>query len=93
MFFFLGALTPTRNQFAGTAVKPNYVTFHGFEADEGAQLHLTPTRPSHRVEFLGDSITAGFDNCCDVPNYPKGKLFRRGFYDFMILLWFMTLDP
>ena len=66
-------------QFAGTRVEPNYVTFHGFLADDGAQLVAFPPKSSEvvrKVEFLGDSITAGFDNCCDVPGYhkPDGRL-------------------
>jgi len=70
-------------QFAGTHVMPNYVTFHGFVAqEESAALRRPVTPPTHRVEFLGDSITAGFDNLCDVPNSPGGHLstassFRR----------------
>ena len=66
-------------QFAGTRVQPNYVTFHGFVGDNGAQLVRLPQSPSsslRKIEFLGDSIAAGFDNCCDVPNYhkPDGQL-------------------
>jgi len=65
-------------QFAGTRVQPNYVTFHGFVADEGAQRIAAKESSAaiFKVEFLGDSITAGFDNCCDVPNYhkPNGQL-------------------
>ena len=58
--------------FAGTRVQPNYVTFHGFIGDDGAQLHTQPDpEPAHKIEFLGDSITAGFDNCCDVADYHK----------------------
>ena len=57
----------TEPQFAGTSVRPNYITFHGFSGDEdGAARIVTPPpqAPQHRLEFLGDSISAGFDNQC-----------------------------
>ena len=56
----------------------NYITFHGFSGDSTTRLLLPPLpepavpRTQHKVEFLGDSITAGFDNQCDVPSAPKG---------------------
>ena len=51
----------------------NYITFHGFSGDSTARMlpALVSSAPQHTVEFLGDSITAGFDNQCDVPGmYP-----------------------
>eukprot|EP01045_Picozoa_sp_COSAG04_P008973 COSAG04_NODE_509_length_13229_cov_4.567145_8_plen_208_part_01 len=66
----------TEPQFAGTRVKPNFVTFHGFSGDSSAARLVEPARrssqPQHKLEFLGDSITAGFDNQCDIPGSPKG---------------------
>ena len=65
-------------------VVPNYVTFHGFSGDSSARL-LAPVKahgqspPQHKVEFLGDSITAGFDNTCDIPGSPKGFPWSESF--------------
>ena len=72
----------TEPQFAGTRVAPNYVTLHGFAGDATARL-VRPAQArakagaeagagQHKVEFLGDSITAGFDNQCDIPGSPRG---------------------
>ena len=63
------------NQSSGTMAS-NYLAFHGFSGDATARL-LPPraasaARTQHKVEFLGDSITAGFDNQCDVPGAPQG---------------------
>ena len=85
----------TEPQFAGTAVKPNAVTFHGFQGDASgaARLVRRPQRRStaqaaaaaaaaaapHKVEFLGDSITAGFDNQCDIPGAPTGFPWSESF--------------
>lgn len=73
----------TEPQFAATTVEPNYVTFHGFRGDTGARLvappaHKTPEAP-HKLEFLGDSITAGFDNQCDIPGSPLGFPWSESF--------------
>ena len=38
----------------------------GRELDDGASLASLALRPSRRLEFLGDSITAGYCNLCDV---------------------------
>jgi hypothetical protein len=64
------------NQTSGI-MHSNYVTFHGFSGDSTARL-LPPAlgasaTPVHKVEFLGDSITAGFDNQCDIPGAPRGS--------------------
>lgn len=65
----------TEPQFAGTTVKPNAITFHGFSGDSSGARLLAPApraRVQHKIEFLGDSITAGFDNTCDIPGSPTG---------------------
>jgi len=36
-------------------------TFLGFELSEGGRLLDPPARPARRIEFIGDSITAGLD--------------------------------
>ena len=78
----------TEPQFAGTAVKPNAVTFHGFSGDSSAARLVAPPhhglpqphrQPQRRMEFLGDSITAGFDNQCDIPGAPRGFPWSESF--------------
>jgi hypothetical protein len=73
----------TEPSFATTAVKmPNYITFHGFSGDDSSAQLLPPpvqSLPKHKVEFLGDSITAGFDNQCDIPGSPKGFPWSESF--------------
>lgn len=49
----------------------NFVTFESFSGDVGMQLLLPLTNSSpisFKLEFLGDSITAGYCNLCDVFN-------------------------
>mmetsp|Transcript_56675 Transcript_56675/g.168271 ORF Transcript_56675/g.168271 Transcript_56675/m.168271 type:complete len:326 (-) Transcript_56675:20-997(-) len=78
-------LKDTEPQFAGTQVEPNYITFHGFGGDDAGARLLAPDNlveelaPSHKLEFLGDSITAGFDNQCDIPSAPKGFPWSESF--------------
>jgi hypothetical protein len=75
----------TEPQFAGTTVMPNFISFFGFSGDNAnARLVAQPTLASsapqqHRVEFLGDSITAGFDDLCDIPGSPKGFPWSESF--------------
>lgn len=38
-----------------------HVVFHGLELSPGGKLLAPPPRPSRRIEFIGDSITAGLD--------------------------------
>lgn len=49
--------------------QPNYVSFHGFEAP--AITKATPAA-AKRIEFLGDSITAGFCNLCPAADGHNG---------------------
>lgn len=45
---------------------PNYMTFYGLVLDDGKVLE--PKTPSQRrIEFIGDSITAGYCNLCQGP--------------------------
>jgi hypothetical protein len=62
----------------------NYITFHGFSGDSATARLLPPVLEAsatseHKVEFLGDSITAGFDNQCDIPGAPKGMPWSESF--------------
>ena len=61
---------------------PNYLTFHGFSGDSTARLLPaleSSAQQQHKVEFLGDSITAGFDNQCDIKGSPKGMPWSESF--------------
>ena len=40
--------------------QPNFMTLHAFEAAVGATLASPPPPPARRLEFLGDSLTAGY---------------------------------
>jgi len=48
---------------------PNYMRFSGFRALPSARMRAAalPPPPLRRLEFLGDSITAGFCNECEAP--------------------------
>ena len=52
-----------------------------FSGDATARLlpALDSSTAQHKVEFLGDSITAGFDNQCDIPGAPKGMPWSESF--------------
>ena len=72
----------TEPSFATTVIEmPNYITFHGFSGDPSARLLpvVESSAPKHKVEFLGDSITAGFDNQCDIPDAPKAMPWSESF--------------
>ena len=50
-------------------ISANYVTFSGFEMAGSAPTTLPgPPLPKRKLEFLGDSITAGFCNLCHRSN-------------------------
>ena len=60
------------------------MTFHGFVGDDSSARLVAPAAlekasPPRKVEFLGDSITAGFDNQCDIPGSPKGFPWSESF--------------
>ncbi|CAE7037646.1 celE [Symbiodinium natans] len=52
----------TEPQFSEPYVASNFLTLHGFRGSEEAQLEEVPALPERRIEFLGDSIAAGFCN-------------------------------
>ena len=50
----------------------NYVTFHGFSiSSTGVETIPSPPLPTRKIEFVGDSITAGFCNLCHVVPDPR----------------------
>ena len=51
----------TLSVFKRTEAVVGVATFLGFELSEGGKLLDPPARPAHRIEFIGDSITAGLD--------------------------------
>jgi len=46
---------------------PNWVTFHGASLDAGSVAAPSAQRRQRRIEFIGDSITAGYCNLCKGP--------------------------
>jgi hypothetical protein len=71
-------LKATEAQWNGGSPTPNYVTFSGFKIDaESAASELVartiapPPLPTRKIEFLGDSITAGYCNECKVGGLPN----------------------
>ena len=46
--------------FKRTETPDGEVGFEGFELEDGKNLVAGPTRPQRRIEFYGDSITAGY---------------------------------
>lgn len=62
----------TEADWNGGSPAPNYLTFYGIEstaldsaAAAPAVLAPPPPLPTRKIEFLGDSITAGFCNMCE----------------------------
>jgi len=51
----------TLSVFKRTEAVVGVSTFLGFELSEGGKLLDPPARPARRIEFVGDSITAGLD--------------------------------
>ena len=66
-------LKATEADWNGGSPVANFVTFHGFSVPAAVDGTVAvyaaapPPRPARRVEFLGDSITAGFCNECKTP--------------------------
>eukprot|EP00041_Stephanoeca_diplocostata_P024934 m.642117 g.642117 ORF g.642117 m.642117 type:complete len:399 (-) comp22635_c0_seq5:105-1301(-) len=54
----------TEAQWNDIVVSPNYVTFMGVNATTGFELLPPQALPKKKIEFLGDSITAGYCNLC-----------------------------
>lgn len=70
----------TEAQWNSIQPAPNYVTFHGFlEHEEMLGEKSKHSTKRKRIEFLGDSITAGFCNLCDdfggIPNADSTESF------------------
>eukprot|EP00443_Scrippsiella_acuminata_P119996 CAMPEP_0115732760 /NCGR_PEP_ID=MMETSP0272-20121206/85295_1 /TAXON_ID=71861 /ORGANISM="Scrippsiella trochoidea, Strain CCMP3099" /LENGTH=385 /DNA_ID=CAMNT_0003176695 /DNA_START=56 /DNA_END=1212 /DNA_ORIENTATION=+ len=55
----------TEAQFNAANITSNYVTIWGFEGSPGLTLKDLPAIPERKIEFLGDSITAGFCNAAE----------------------------
>ena len=53
-------------QWNGKTVAPNYVSLHGLDCTGDRDIDVTKsTPPQRRIEFIGDSITAGYCNLCE----------------------------
>jgi lysophospholipase L1-like esterase len=60
-------------------ISQNYLTFSGFELMGNAASALPgPPLPSRKLEFIGDSITAGFCNLCHQTNATDGVTLESG---------------
>eukprot|EP01051_Picozoa_sp_SAG22_P016873 SAG22_NODE_2482_length_2526_cov_1.823651_3_plen_251_part_00 len=92
-------LKATEADWNGGSPVPNYITFYGIAADGGgeedaaaagggelvATLAPPPPLPTRKIEFLGDSITAGFCNECLAPDtVASDKEAYGGSWDFQI---------
>jgi len=68
-------LKATEADWNGGSPVPNYMLFSGLKVAADAALAATtppPLLPARKIEFLGDSITAGFCNEC-IQNAPGGS--------------------
>eukprot|EP00928_Gymnodinium_smaydae_P044250 TRINITY_DN29524_c0_g1_i1.p1 TRINITY_DN29524_c0_g1~~TRINITY_DN29524_c0_g1_i1.p1 ORF type:complete len:409 (-),score=51.62 TRINITY_DN29524_c0_g1_i1:396-1577(-) len=61
----------TEAMFSSIVPSPNYVTFHRFTSSMPLAFLDPPKLGPRKLEFLGDSITAGFCNLC--PQMPLKK--------------------
>eukprot|EP01064_Diplonema_japonicum_P012069 TRINITY_DN19549_c0_g3_i2.p1 TRINITY_DN19549_c0_g3~~TRINITY_DN19549_c0_g3_i2.p1 ORF type:complete len:365 (+),score=46.48 TRINITY_DN19549_c0_g3_i2:37-1131(+) len=59
---------------------PNYMTFSGIVLSDGGSLVAPEPLPTRRMEFIGDSITAGYCNLCHEPSMPTNE-YAQSFYD------------
>ena len=60
----------TESQFSEPYVASNYITLHALAGAKDAALEDLPPSPKRKIEFLGDSIAAGFCNKAD-PCLPR----------------------
>ena len=68
----------TEAQYNALVPQPNYVTLNNFVLDDGARL--LPIKDFHRkIEFIGDSITAGFCDLCDTVDPLLGDYAKESF--------------
>ena len=73
----------TEAQFNALVPQPNYVTLHGFEVDETGRLlaNNVPSRAmTRKIEFIGDSITAGYCNLCNTVDSTPGPYTQEANY-------------
>lgn len=61
----ISLLKITEAQWNALVPEPNYVTFSGFMVDDGTKT-LPFVAPARKIEFIGDSIQAGFCDMCDI---------------------------
>eukprot|EP01059_Diplonema_ambulator_P004432 TRINITY_DN1412_c0_g1_i3.p2 TRINITY_DN1412_c0_g1~~TRINITY_DN1412_c0_g1_i3.p2 ORF type:complete len:375 (+),score=90.95 TRINITY_DN1412_c0_g1_i3:1736-2860(+) len=59
---------------------PNYITFTGIVVSDGGSLVAPDPLPTRRIEFVGDSITAGYCNLCHDTPAPQDEA-AESFYD------------
>jgi hypothetical protein len=69
----------TEAQYDGRQPSPNYVMLSNLILDDGARLFPAPSSPRRRIEFIGDSITAGFCTLCDTVDPALGDYAKESF--------------
>lgn len=85
-------LKATEAQWNGGSPTPNFMTFSGFKINPSAAatttiVHTLPADPlpTRKIEFLGDSITAGYCNECKGPSVvPDEKQAFGATWDYQI---------
>lgn len=60
-------LKTTEPEFNDREPSPNWLTFHGLRLDVGSVATSSIPSRQRRIEFIGDSITAGYCNLCKGP--------------------------
>lgn len=68
----------TEPQWVARVPAPNWLSFHGLVLDGGEVLPPSRPRSKRRLEFVGDSITAGYCNLCKGPHEADIATTRMG---------------
>lgn len=70
----------TEAQFNSLTPTPNFITVHGFEVEESGRFLALKTRTERRIEFIGDSITAGYCDLCGSVDASNGPYTQESNY-------------
>lgn len=64
----------------------HYFVFHGFQLPENAEVLPLPPKPCRRMEFYGDSVTAGevceLEDYCAKPDPPHNGQYSNSYYSY-----------
>lgn len=70
----------TEAQWNALTPEPNYVSFAGYTIDDGAEvLPSLPPLGQHKIEFIGDSIQAGFCDMCSTVDSSYGDYAKESY--------------